>query len=71
MVRDVVNHEWRHPSLYNTDDMQPGQKRYLQARFIQGCSFNFMQPAGQARRLKLVPQQVLGTVAVAWFRSYP
>jgi hypothetical protein len=48
VVRDVVNHEWRHPSLYNTDDMQPGQKRFLQPRFIQGCSFNFMQPAGQS-----------------------
>lgn len=60
VVRDVVNHEWRHPSLYNSDDMQPGQKRYLQPRFIQGCSFNFMQPAGQSRRLNYCSSGWLG-----------
>jgi hypothetical protein len=48
VVRDVVNHEWRHPSLYNNTSSAsaPGHKRYLAPRFIQGCSFNFMQPAG-------------------------
>jgi hypothetical protein len=47
VVRDLVNHEWRHPSLYNTANPQAGTKRYLLPKFIQGCSFNFMQPAGQ------------------------
>lgn len=48
VVRDVVEHEWRHASLYNTASPQAGQKRFLKPRFIQGCSFNFMQPAGAA-----------------------
>jgi hypothetical protein len=50
VVRDVVNHEWRHTSLYNTANPQAGTKRYLLPKFIQGCSFNFMQPAGQTDR---------------------
>jgi hypothetical protein len=49
VVRDVVEHEWRHASLYNTASPQAGTKRFLKPRFIQGCSFNFMQPAGAAR----------------------
>ena len=46
-MRDVVNHEWRHPSLYNSPNPQAGDKRYLQPRFVQGCSFNYMQPVGE------------------------
>ena len=49
MVRDVINHEWRHRSLYNDVPQQAGEKRYLAPRFIQGCSFNFMQPAGTSQ----------------------
>lgn len=46
VVRDVINHEWRHRSLYSDVPREAGEKRFLAPRFIQGCSFNFMQPAG-------------------------
>lgn len=42
VVRDVVNHEWR----VQGDDAASRDRTYLRPRFVKGCSFYFMQPAG-------------------------
>jgi hypothetical protein len=42
VVRDIVNHEWR---VQSSDAADQG-RTYLHPRFVKGCSFHFMQPAG-------------------------
>jgi hypothetical protein len=42
VVRDIVNHEWR---VQSSDAADQG-RTYLRPRFVKGCSFHFMQPAG-------------------------
>jgi hypothetical protein len=47
VARDVVNHEWR----VQSDDAADQGRTYLRPRFIKGCSFHFMQPAGGQEKL--------------------
>lgn len=47
MARDVINHEWRQGADGGSiDGGAVGARTFLKPRFIQGCSFHFMQPAG-------------------------
>lgn len=47
VVRDKVNHEWRMTPGNAASTVGNSERAFLRPRFIKGCSFHFMKPAGE------------------------